>query len=217
MLWLIFAVLTAIAVMGVLWPLAKAPRGRARANLISPSIRLSSPKSAGRSRRALVTPEDAQAAKAEAARRLMGVAESGSRTLAGDIRNQGQACRRRRPYLCPGSRARSLYDDRPSGIAGCAACRPTRNSARAHGFCRCHRQDRGASWRNILMTGAVMRFWRRFICGWARPRRPCAPHAPHCACSGETPERLDSLWGGLGECRPWRRDGGSQAIFRSRR
>jgi cytochrome c-type biogenesis protein CcmH len=30
MLWLIFAVFTAVAVLGVLWPLAKTPRGVAR-------------------------------------------------------------------------------------------------------------------------------------------------------------------------------------------
>jgi cytochrome c-type biogenesis protein CcmH len=76
MLWVIFAVLTAIAVMGVLWPLAKAPRGRARAELDIALYKAQLAEIDRDESRALVTPEDAQAAKAQAARRLMAVAET---------------------------------------------------------------------------------------------------------------------------------------------
>ena len=70
MLWLIFAVFTAVAVLTVLWPLAKAPRGRARE--IGVAIYKAQLAEIERDEaQHLVAPEDAQGAKAEAARRLM--------------------------------------------------------------------------------------------------------------------------------------------------
>ncbi|MGH6837426.1 MAG: c-type cytochrome biogenesis protein CcmI [Methylocella sp.] len=71
MLWLIFAVLTAIAVLGVLWPLANTPRGLTRRET---GIAIYKAQLVGIKRdeaQRLVAPEDAQGAKAEAARRLM--------------------------------------------------------------------------------------------------------------------------------------------------
>jgi cytochrome c-type biogenesis protein CcmH len=76
MLWLIFALLTAAAVISILWPLAKPPRrslpGETSAALYKAQL-------AGIERdeaQSLVAPQDAQAAKAEAARRLMAAAEA---------------------------------------------------------------------------------------------------------------------------------------------
>jgi cytochrome c-type biogenesis protein CcmH len=71
MLWLIFAVFTAVAVLSVLWPLAKTPRGVARGEI---GIALYKARLAEIERdeaQRLVAPEDAQGAKAEAGRRLM--------------------------------------------------------------------------------------------------------------------------------------------------
>lgn len=76
MLWLIFAVFTAIAVISVLWPLARAPRATARGEL---DIALYNAQLAEIERdeaQALVAPEDAQAAKAQAARRLMATVDT---------------------------------------------------------------------------------------------------------------------------------------------
>ncbi len=71
MLWLIFAAFTAVAVLSVLWPLAKNPRGIARREI---GIALYKAQLAGIERdeaQRLVAPLDAQGAKAEAARRLI--------------------------------------------------------------------------------------------------------------------------------------------------
>ncbi|HEY8031501.1 MAG TPA: c-type cytochrome biogenesis protein CcmI [Methylocella sp.] len=71
MLWLIFAVMTAAVVLSVLWPLAKTPRGFTRRET---GIALYKAQLAGIERdeaQHLVAPEDAQGAKAEAARRLI--------------------------------------------------------------------------------------------------------------------------------------------------
>jgi len=76
MLWLIFALLTAAAVISVLWPLAKTPRRAGRDEI---GVALYKAQLAGIERdeaQSLVAPEDAQAAKAEAARRLMAAAEA---------------------------------------------------------------------------------------------------------------------------------------------
>jgi cytochrome c-type biogenesis protein CcmH len=76
MLWLIFAFLTATAVISVLWPLAKPPRGVGRGAI---SVALYKAQLAEIERdeaQSLVAPEDAQGAKAEAARRLMSAAEA---------------------------------------------------------------------------------------------------------------------------------------------
>jgi cytochrome c-type biogenesis protein CcmH len=71
MLWLIFAIFTAVALLSVLWPLAKTPRGVARGEI---GIALYKARLAEIERdeaQRLVAPEDAQGAKLEAARRLM--------------------------------------------------------------------------------------------------------------------------------------------------
>lgn len=76
MLWLIFALLTAFAVLSVLWPLLKTPRGLTHG---ATDIALYKAQLAEIDRDAaqgFTTPEDVEAAKAEAARRLMAAAEA---------------------------------------------------------------------------------------------------------------------------------------------
>jgi cytochrome c-type biogenesis protein CcmH len=73
MLWLIFAVFTAVAVLGVLWPLAKTPRGVARGEIGITIYKARLAEIERDEAQRLVAPEDAQGAKAEAARRLMAV------------------------------------------------------------------------------------------------------------------------------------------------
>ncbi len=71
MLWLIFAVLTAVAVLSVLWPLAKTPRGVARGEIGIALYKAQLAEIERDEAQRLVAPEDAQGAKAEAARRLL--------------------------------------------------------------------------------------------------------------------------------------------------
>src|ERR1700724_4722781 len=71
MLWLIFAVFTAVAVLTVLWPLAKAPRGVASREIGIAIYKAQLAEIERDEAQHLVAPEDAQGAKAEAARRLM--------------------------------------------------------------------------------------------------------------------------------------------------
>ncbi|HUI21261.1 MAG TPA: c-type cytochrome biogenesis protein CcmI [Methylocella sp.] len=76
MLWLIFAVLTAAAVISVLWPLARVPRGVRRRAV---EVALYNAQLAEIDRdeaQSLVAPEDAQAAKTEAGRRLIVATEA---------------------------------------------------------------------------------------------------------------------------------------------
>ena len=71
MLWLIFAVFTVGAVLSVLWPLAKTPRkiGRGEIGIAIYNAQLAEIERDEAQR--VVAPEDAQGAKAEAARRMM--------------------------------------------------------------------------------------------------------------------------------------------------
>jgi cytochrome c-type biogenesis protein CcmH len=71
MLWLIFAVFTAVAVLSVLWPLAKTPRGVARGEIGIAIYKAQLAEIERDEAQRLMAPEDAQGAKAEAARRLM--------------------------------------------------------------------------------------------------------------------------------------------------
>src|ERR1700731_2461943 len=71
MLWLIFAAFTTVAVLTVLWPLAKTPRGVARREIGIASYKAQLAEIERDEAQRLVAPEDAQGAKAEAARRLM--------------------------------------------------------------------------------------------------------------------------------------------------
>jgi cytochrome c-type biogenesis protein CcmH len=71
MLWLIFAVFTAVAMLSVLWPLAKTPRGVARGEIGIACYKAQLAEIERDEAQRLVAPEDAQGAKAEAARRLM--------------------------------------------------------------------------------------------------------------------------------------------------
>ncbi|MDQ6702446.1 MAG: c-type cytochrome biogenesis protein CcmI [Pseudomonadota bacterium] len=71
MLWLIFAILTAVAVLSVLWPLAKTPRGVARGKIGIAIYKAQRAEIERDEAQRLVTPEDAQGAKAEAAHRLL--------------------------------------------------------------------------------------------------------------------------------------------------
>ncbi|MGH6849891.1 MAG: c-type cytochrome biogenesis protein CcmI [Methylocella sp.] len=71
MLWLIFAVFTAVAVLSVLWPLAKAPRGVPRGEIDIAIYKAQLAEIERDEAQRLVAAEDAQGAKAEAARRLI--------------------------------------------------------------------------------------------------------------------------------------------------
>src|ERR1700730_3424273 len=71
MLWLIFAVFTAVAMLSVLWPLAKTPRGVARGEIGIACYKAQLAEIERDEAQCLVAPEDAQGAKAEAARRLI--------------------------------------------------------------------------------------------------------------------------------------------------
>ncbi|MGC2223630.1 MAG: c-type cytochrome biogenesis protein CcmI, partial [Methylocella sp.] len=71
MVWLIFALLTAVVVLCVLWPLAKTPRGVARGEIGIAIYKAQLAEIERDEAQHLVAPEDAQGAKAEAARRLM--------------------------------------------------------------------------------------------------------------------------------------------------
>jgi cytochrome c-type biogenesis protein CcmH len=73
MLWLIFAVFTAVAMLSVLWPLAKTPRGVACGEIGIALYKAQLAEIEKDEAQRLVAPEDAQGAKAEAARRLMAV------------------------------------------------------------------------------------------------------------------------------------------------
>ena len=76
MLWLIFALLTAAAVISVLWPLAKTPRGVGRGAIGVALYKAQLAEIERDEAQSLVAPEDAKGAKAEAARRLMAAAEA---------------------------------------------------------------------------------------------------------------------------------------------
>ncbi|MGA9488060.1 MAG: c-type cytochrome biogenesis protein CcmI [Methylocella sp.] len=76
MLWLIFALLTAAAVISVLWPLAKSPRGVGRGAIGVALYKAQLAEIERDQAQSLVAPEDAQGAKVEAARRLMAAAEA---------------------------------------------------------------------------------------------------------------------------------------------
>jgi cytochrome c-type biogenesis protein CcmH len=71
MLWSIFALLTAAAVISVLWPLAKPPRKAGRGEIGVALYKAQLAEIERDEAQSLVAPEDAQGAKAEAARRLM--------------------------------------------------------------------------------------------------------------------------------------------------
>jgi cytochrome c-type biogenesis protein CcmH len=71
MLWLIFAVFTAVAVLSVLWPLVKTPRGVARREIGIALYKAQLAEIEKDEAQHLVAPEDAQGAKAEASRRLI--------------------------------------------------------------------------------------------------------------------------------------------------
>jgi cytochrome c-type biogenesis protein CcmH len=76
MLWLIFAILTGAAVMSVLWPLAKAPRGLTRSATDIGFYKSQLAEIDRDAAQGLVAPDDAQIAKAEAARRLLAAADA---------------------------------------------------------------------------------------------------------------------------------------------
>jgi len=75
MLWVVFAVLTGIAIFSVLWPLARTPRQEQN---VERDIAFYEERLSEIDRevdRALIAPEDAKAVKAEAARRLLAAAD----------------------------------------------------------------------------------------------------------------------------------------------
>ncbi len=74
MLWVVFAALTGLALLSVLWPLLRAGRGVDRAESEVAFFNSQSEEIARDVERGLMTPEDAALSKAEAARRLIALA-----------------------------------------------------------------------------------------------------------------------------------------------
>ena len=75
MLWVVFAVLTGAAVLSVLWPLSRSRRGVSRRDSEVAFFSAQSSEIARDVERGLLSKEDADAARAEAARRLISVAD----------------------------------------------------------------------------------------------------------------------------------------------
>jgi len=75
MLWAIFAVLTGLAVLSILWPLSRTPRGASRGATELALYKAQLAEIDKDAALGLVGPEDVQGAKAEAARRLMAHAD----------------------------------------------------------------------------------------------------------------------------------------------
>ncbi len=82
MLWLIFAVFTAGAVTCVLWPLWRAPRPLTRRDIGVAIYKAQLSEIERDEAQRIVTKQDAESAKAEAARRLLAM-ETANQTLAG--------------------------------------------------------------------------------------------------------------------------------------
>jgi len=78
MLWVVFAILTGVAVLAVLWPLARPPRHTASAALDIAFYRAQIAEIDKDIDRDLVAPGEAEGAKAEAARRLLAAAQAQS-------------------------------------------------------------------------------------------------------------------------------------------
>ncbi len=76
MLWFFCALLTAAAVISVLWPLARSPRGMGRGTIDAALYKAQLDEIDRDEAQSLVAPEDAQAARTEAARRLIAAAET---------------------------------------------------------------------------------------------------------------------------------------------
>jgi cytochrome c-type biogenesis protein CcmH len=89
MLWLIFAVLTAGAVVCVLWPLATSPRVIPRRDVGIAIYKAQVAEIERDEAQQIATKEDAQSAKAEAARRLLAT-DDGNETLTGESRTRAQ-------------------------------------------------------------------------------------------------------------------------------
>ncbi|VTZ50822.1 Cytochrome c-type biogenesis protein CycH [Methylocella tundrae] len=76
MIWLIFALLTGVAVLSVLWPLARTPRGLSRSAIDIAFYKAQLAEIDRDAEGGLVAAGDAEGAKAEAARRLLAVADA---------------------------------------------------------------------------------------------------------------------------------------------
>ncbi|MEJ0094774.1 MAG: c-type cytochrome biogenesis protein CcmI [Methylocella sp.] len=82
MLWLIFALLTGAAVLSILWPLARAPRGLSRGAIDVAFYKAQLAEIDRDAAQGLVAESDAEGAKAEAGRRLLAVADAPSQQAA---------------------------------------------------------------------------------------------------------------------------------------
>src|ERR1700757_3375955 len=89
MLWLIFAVLTAGAVVCVLWPLAASPRAITRRDIGIAIYKAQVAEIERDEAQQIATKEDAQSAKTEAARRLLAT-DDGNETLTGESRTRAR-------------------------------------------------------------------------------------------------------------------------------
>lgn len=145
MLWLIFALLTAAAVISVLWPLAKTPRGVGRGAIGVALYKAQLAEIERDEAQSLVAPEDAKGAKAEAARRLMAAAEAPVEPTQVASPKRVLASLHCCLDFCPSAGDFALCKDWPSGVARCTASGAAQRDARPHGLGRGDREDRSAS------------------------------------------------------------------------
>jgi cytochrome c-type biogenesis protein CcmH len=76
MIWLIFAILTGAAVLSVLWPLTKTPRGLSRGEVDVAFYKAQIAEIGRDAAQELMAPREAELAKAEAGRRLLAIADT---------------------------------------------------------------------------------------------------------------------------------------------
>jgi cytochrome c-type biogenesis protein CcmH len=93
MLWIIFAALTGLAVFSILWPLAGTPRTESRGAAEGAFYRAQIAEIDRDARQGLVTAEDAEGAKAEAARRFIAVAEKAGKEEPAPLARSGRLAR----------------------------------------------------------------------------------------------------------------------------
>ena len=93
MIWLVFAFLTAVAVLAVLWPLLRTPRTVARQEADVAFYEAQIAEIGRDAERGLIAAEDAASAKAEAARRLIAVGDEEQRPSGPQPRTADAAAR----------------------------------------------------------------------------------------------------------------------------
>ena len=215
MLWLIFAVFTAVAVVSVLWPLAKTPRGVARREIGIALYKAQLAEIERDEAQYLVAPEDARGAKAEVGRRLLAAEAAiepppaASRTR---VRLVSVGISIFVPLLAFSLYATIGHPDMPDDTARGAA----RRFPRPHGFGGGDRKGRSASCAQHQDDGRAYEVLAPVYLRMGRAGEAADAARAALRLLGETPARR-ALYGGSAGCRRQRRgDAGSQTILRSR-